>query len=209
MTTTMMTAGSFLAKKIELEDGVADDELEGVVFSVDSATQFKMVVVEELRDVTGVTVGDPITITLNSGTQFQVDTNGLTVPAGLLGAFTGATDTSQLISGQAVQVRKVTLTPGPPITVATNRVRLRMTRFTGKVAGAPAPPNFNVNNLPALFGPTPGTTILVQTSSRTRFEGGITGVSGLADSNNVSVRGLYFKSTPNNTAIADKVRKRP
>ena len=42
----------------------------------------------------------------------------------------------------------------------------------------------------------------------TEFEGGITGVSGLADGNTVSLRGLLFKSTPNPVLIAKKVRKR-
>src|SRR5215472_5193318 len=51
----VMAAGTFLAKKVELEDDVAgatEDELDGVVFKIDSATQFEMVVIDELRDVT-------------------------------------------------------------------------------------------------------------------------------------------------------------
>ena len=196
-------AVTFLAKKIELEDNAADDELEGVITNVTDATHFDMVLTEELRDVAGVEVGNPITVTLDTVTPgfFRVDTNGLTIPAGLLGAFEGASNTNQLIPGQTVQVRK---SGGTGTNVTTNRVRLRMSRLTGKVANPIASPNFNVDNLPSIFGGA----IVVETQASTEFEGGITGVSGLAVGNTVSLRGLYFKSTPNNHLIASKVRKR-
>lgn len=206
----LMGAGSFLAKKIELHDSVAeagDDELDGVVFKVDSATQFEMVVIDELRNVANVSVGNPVIVTLQASPSFMVDANGLTVPSSLLNAFQGATDTSQLLVGQTVQVRKRSLTVGPPITIATDRVRLRDTRFTANVSGAPAPPNFNLGSLPGLFTSAGITAIQVQTSSQTKFDN-VSGVSGLADGNSVSVRGLLFKSTPNPVLIADKVRKR-
>jgi len=48
----------------------------------------------------------------------------------------------------------------------------------------------------------------VQTSSATQFEG-VTSVSGLADTNSVSLRGLLFKNGANPPVlIARKVRKR-
>lgn len=209
----VMAGGSFLAKKIELQDDVAgavDDELDGVVFKVDSATQFEVVVIDELRDIANVSVGNPVTVMLQTGASFAVDANGLTVPAGLLSAFQGATDTSQLMPGQTVQVRKVSMTGGPapaPITITTDRVRLRLTRSTATVSGAPTGANFNVGNLPSLFTTSGVTTIQVQTSSQTQFED-VSGVSGLADTNTVSLRGLLFKSAPTPVLIADKVRKR-
>ena len=205
---TSLAAGTLLARKVELEDNAADDELDGVITSVDSATQFKMVLIEEMRNVAGVEVGNVLTVTLATGATFRVDDNGLTIPAGLKGAFEGATDTSQLLAGQTVEVRRGSSSSGTAI--STDRVRLRNTRFTAKVAGAPAPPNFNVNNLPGLFtnAVPPITQIQVQTQAATVFEGGITGVSGLADGNTVSLRGLLFKSTPDPELIAKKVRKR-
>src|SRR5260370_34071771 len=109
------------------------------------------VVVDEPRAANNVTVGNPVVDTLSIST-FRVDTDGLTVPSGLQGAFEGATDTSQLLTGQSVEVRLTgPATAGPPITVTANRVRLRMTQFTGNVSGAAVPPNFNVGSLPALF----------------------------------------------------------
>jgi hypothetical protein len=97
---------------------------------------------------------------------------------------------------------------GSPITMTTNRVRLRPTQFTAKVSGAPAPPDFTVANLPGLFTSAGVSSILVQTSSQTNFQGGV-GISSLADQNQVSLRGLLFKNGSDAPIlIADKVRRR-
>jgi len=209
----LMGAGTFLAKKVELHDSVAeaaDDELDGVVSKVDSATQFEVVVLDELRNVTNVSVGNPVIVALQSSATFQVDANGLTVPSNLQQAFTASGDTSQLIPGQVVQVRVRSTSGGPApaaILVTTDRVRLRMTQFTAAVSGAVAGNNFNVGTLPGIFTSAGVTSIQVQTSSNTNFEN-VSGASGLADGNTVSLRGLLFASAPTPVLIADKVRKR-
>src|SRR5690242_6386719 len=212
----LVAGGTFLAKKVELQDDTqlaADDELDGVISKIDGPAQFEMVVNDELRAVANVSVGDPVTVMLTTsggGTSFQVDTNGLTVSSSLQQAFEAATDTSQLLPGQTVQVRKLTMTGGPApaaITITTDRVRLRDTRFTATIAGAPSGNNFNVGGLPGLFTAGGISQIQVQTSSQTKFEN-VSGVSGLADGSTVSLRGLLFSSTPNPVLIADKVRKR-
>ena len=209
----LMGAGTFLAKKMELHDNVAeaaDDELDGVVSKVDSATQFEVVVLDELRNVTNVSVGNPVIVALQSSATFQVDANGLTVPSNLQQAFTASGDTSQLIPGQVVQVRVRSTSGGPApaaILVTTDRVRLRMTQFTAAVSGAVAGNNFNVGTLPGIFTSAGVTSIQVQTSSNTNFEN-VSGASGLADGNTVSLRGLLFASAPTPVLIADKVRKR-
>lgn len=204
----IMAGGIFLARKIEFEDDAEDDELEGIVFTVDDAMHFEMVVLDELRSVNNVTVGNPVVVTL-SNPSFQVKAESLSVPSGLQGAFEGATDTSQLLTGQTVQIRLTApASMGPPVAVTANRVRLRMTQFTANVSGAPAPPNFTVGSLPALFTNAAITSIHVQTSSKTVFQG-ITDISGLADGNLVSLRGLLFKNGANPPElIAKKVRKR-
>jgi hypothetical protein len=113
------------------------------------------------------------------------------------------------VPGQVLEIRSSgTITAGPPIAITTNRVRLRKAQLTATVTGAPAPPNFVVGSLPGLFTGAGITTIGVQTSSATDFEG-VSGVSGLADQNMVSLRGLLFKNgTSAPQFIADKVRKR-
>jgi len=209
----LMGAGTFLAKKVELHDSVAeaaDDELDGVVSKVDSATQFEVVVLDELRNVTNVAVGNPVIVALQSSATFQVDANGLTVPSNLQQAFTASGDTSQLIPGQVVQVRVRSTSGGPApaaILVTTDRVRLRMTQFTAAVSSAVAGNNFNVGTLPGIFTSAGVTSIQVQTSSNTNFEN-VSGASGLADGNTVSLRGLLFASAPTPVLIVDKVRKR-
>jgi Domain of unknown function (DUF5666) len=204
----IMAGGGMIAKKIEFEDDAEDDELEGAVFKIDDATHFEMVVLGELRSVNNVGLGNPIVVTL-SNPGFQVEADGLSVPSSLQGAFEGATESSQLIPGQVVEIRtSMPAAAGPPIAVTTNRVRLRMSQLTATVSGAPAPPNFVIGNLPGLFSGAGINSIQVQTSSATEFEG-VAGVAGLADQNVVSVRGLLFKNGTNPPdLIAGKVRKR-
>jgi hypothetical protein len=199
-----------------LEDNdteAADDELDGVVFKIDSASQFEMVVVDELRDVSNVSVGNPVTVMLsssNGGTSFRVDASGFQIPSSLEQEFESHTDTSQLVPGQTVQVRKRDLSGGPSpaaITVTTDRVRLRAASLSAAVSGAASGLTFNLGGLPGLFGANGITLIQVQTSSKTNFENA-NDLSGFVDGTGVSVRGLLFNSTPNPVLIADKVRKR-
>jgi len=145
-----------------------------------------------------------------SNPGFQVKADGLSVPSALQGSFEGATDTSQLLPGQTVEIRLTgPANPGPPVAVTTDRVRLRMTQFTANVkAGSIVPPNFSVDTLPALFTNAGISTIHVQTSSNTDFEG-VSDVSALADGNTVSLRGLLFKNGAlSPELVVKKVRKR-
>jgi Domain of unknown function (DUF5666)/Domain of unknown function (DUF4382) len=202
----LMPGGAFIAKKIGLEED--QDELQGVIFKVDDATHFEIVVLNELRAVNNVDLGNMVTVTLNNP-QFQVQNDGLSVPSSLQGAFEGATDTSQLFPGQEVQVRASNgVRAGFPLTMTTDRVRLRMSQFTATVSAAPAPPNFSLTNLPGVFTNAGVTSIQVQTSSKTDFQGA-SGVNALVDQDQVSLRGLLFRNgAARPQLIADKVRKR-
>jgi hypothetical protein len=84
-----------------------------------------------------------------------------------------------------------------------------MTQFTANVkASSIVPPNFSVDTLPALFTNAGISSIHVQTSSNTDFEG-VSGIAALVDGNTVSLRGLLFKNgalPPE--LVAKKVRKR-
>jgi Domain of unknown function (DUF5666) len=207
----VMSAGAFVAKKIEaeVEDEVEDDELDGIIFKIDDATHFEMVVLDELRSVNNVNLGNPVVVTLNNAT-FRVQTDNLPAPGTLLASFESATNTAQLIPGQTVQVRVAApVNSGPPFMVTSDRVRLVMTQFTANVmTGSIAPPNFSVNNLPALFGTTGIASIHVQTSSQTEFDG-VASVSALANGDTVSLRGLLFRNGANPPElIAKKVRRR-
>jgi hypothetical protein len=204
----MMPGGIFLASEISFEDNAEDDELEGVVFKIDDATHFEMVVLDELRSLNNVNVGDPVVVTLSSP-NFQVQMEDLHAPSTLVNAFQSSMDTSQLLTGQAVEVRLTApASPGPPVMVTSDRVRLRMTQPTAKVRGAPAPPTFMLGNLPSLFTAAGIMSIQVDTSSATDFDN-VAGVGGLADTDTVSVRGLLFNNGANPPLLeTKKVRKR-
>lgn len=204
----MMPGGIFLAKRIGFEDDQEDNELEGVVFKIDDATHFEMVVLDELQSINNVSVGNPVVVTLSNPT-FQVQEEELNVSGTFATAFDSAVDTSQLLPGQDVEIRLTApVNPGPPIMVTADRVRLRMTQFTANVSGTPVPPNFTVSSLPSLFTSAGITSIQVQTSDMTDFHG-VSGVSGLADGNTVSLRGLLFSNGANPPVlVAKKVRKR-
>jgi len=62
----LMAGGVFLARKIEFEDEAEDDELEGIVLKIDDPMHFEMVVLDELRSVTNLSVGNPTVVTLSS-----------------------------------------------------------------------------------------------------------------------------------------------
>jgi hypothetical protein len=203
----IMPGGVFTAKRIELDDQAVDNEAEGVIFKIDDATHFELVVLNQLSASSTVNPGSPIIVTLSASPSFQVQSDGLSAPSALQNAFQSATDTSQLIPGQEVQLRVKSASAGPPIAVTADRVRLRFSQLTANVS-ALASPNFTVGQLPALFTIAGITSIHVQTSSKTDFDG-TSGVTALVNGDTVSLRGLLFKngaSAPE--LIAKKVRKR-
>jgi len=192
--------GTLTASEIEFEDTAADDELEGVVTSVNAATQFSMAVTGKIQAnsslIGSVAVGDPVIVNLQINPAFAVDEKGLAIPVGPLGLFQGSSDTSVMVPGEVVQVRVKTfsLPPAPASAiVAVDRVRLRFSRFTATVSGGPTPPFFDITNLPPFFA-----LGIVQVETfplQTHFEG-VTDASGLADAQTVSLRALYINAAP-------------
>ncbi len=201
----LLGGGTLLATKVELKSrDASEEEVEGVIVQIVSATQFQMVALEETPLINGLEVGNLVTVNIQSGASFRTDAEDLpnVPPAG--SSFSSSAD---LLVGQNVQVRRRSTSAGT--TIDTDRIRLRTSRFTATVAGAPSGSNFNVNGLPALFASaTPAiSTIQVQTSSQTQFEG-VNGVGSLVAGNTVSLRGLLFKTAGTPVLVAKKVRKR-
>lgn len=209
----LMSGGAFLAKEVSLEDADEVAEVTGVVSSVVDPTHFRFVVLGALGSVSPVTLGNPLSVTLDPNISFRVDARGLlsAVPSGAQQAFESSTDTSELLPGQTVQlrVRNITVGTGVPIAVTTDRIRLRFSQTTGTITGAPVSPNFVLGSLSALFTNGGVSAIQVQTSSKTSFTGGNTFAS-LADGTTVSVSGLLFRGpgSPQAILVAKKVRKR-
>ena len=203
----LMAGGSLVAKEVQLEGESNEEDLEGVVVSIESPTQFNMVVLDEIPDISGIQVGNPITVTIQAGATFLVDNSiGVSIPAA--DVFATAAD---LMVGQEVQVRR--LSAGSTGTsVATDQLTLKPSEVTASVDAVQSSSAFTLNNLPALFtAASPSVNqISVLTSSVTTYED-VTGVGGLSAGDNVSVKGLLFKTVTVPQVpdlIAEKVRKR-
>jgi len=156
-----------------------------------------------------------ITVQLSGTTAFSVDSDNLTVPAGL--TFLGPQD---LVVGQTVEFQpilsSIKISGTPPnvtVTVGASSVQLEPSQITANVSTVNAqatPPNFVLNMLPALFTGANITQIQVDTVSGTDFDG-INGVGALSAGQTVSVAGLLFNNSANPaqpTAVAVEVKLR-
>lgn len=203
--TALLNDGSLLANEVELEDE-EDEEggfLEGVVASLASQTQFTMVVTDKERDVAGLEIGNPLVVTIQDNSQFQIDDEDMSIPSGL--TFGSSSD---LMPGQRVKIHPVTAIAGSPLSVSTDRLRLDASHLTARVQSISGG-NLIVDNLPALFSAVvPSISSMeVYTTHDTEFEK-VSGISGLVAGDTFSVAGLLFKATPRPVLVAEKVRKR-
>lgn len=196
--------GTLLASEVQLDDAVNEEQLEGIIVGVNAANnQFQMVVEDEEPAVTGVSVGNAVTISINAGGQFATDSDDLSagIPTGV--SFASVND---LLVGQEVKVRALTVSSQlTGITVSTDRVTLHTSQLAGTVSSINAP-NFAVNNLTTLFTSNGINQVQVMVSSATEFEG-IPGSSALATGNHVVLRGLLYKTSGDPILVAKKVRK--
>lgn len=200
----VLDGGTLLASEVQLDDAVNEEQLEGTIVAVNAANnQFQMVVEDEEPAVQGVSVGNSVTISINTPVQFAIDSDDLSsaIPSGV--SFASPND---LLVGQEVKVRALVVSsPLTGTTVTTDRVKLHMSQFPGTVASVNAP-NFAVNNLPSLFTSNGINQVQVVVSAGTEFEG-VSGGSSLTTGNHVVLRGLLFKTTGDPILVAKKVRK--
>ncbi len=205
----LMPAGMLFAKKVELKNEANEDDLEGIVFAVDTATNtFQMVAIEDNSSFVPASVlGSPITISAPPlTTQFEIDSDGLNICGTC-----SFNDFSAMEVGQNVQVRLVTPVTGDgssttPFVV--DRVRLRMSRFTATVSQAPSGSNFNVTPLPGTLLAAAGVGTIQVQASQAEFEPSNISVANLQVNDTVSLRGLLFEQPGTPVLIAGKVRKR-
>jgi len=198
----LQSDGSLLATKVELKqtqtEAAMQMGIEGTITSVDSATQFHMVVLNEMEGMASIQPGNPVVVTIASGATFNIDMDGLTVPSGL--TFAGASD---LMVGQDVQVFLASGSTGTNVT--TNQITLRMSQITASVSATSAA-GFTLTGLPGLFTTAGITSIQVVVLPVTQYEN-VSGLSGLSTGNSVSVRGLLFNTPGTPTLIAAEVRE--
>ncbi len=157
--------GTLTAQSINFESSNLDEPLaEGVITSVDSPTQFHMVVLNTLPTVLGLNLGSLATVTTSGITTFSIDSDGPdTTP------FTAFfLSSANLVVGQEVQIEELSTSSGTSIQA--DRVRLRDSRFAANISSLSAP-NFTVNGLPPFFTSAGIAQIQAQTSSATRICG--------------------------------------
>ena len=196
--------GTPVARNVLFEDADSSDiEVEGIITSTGSLT-FKMVTLAESTAITGLRVGDVVTVqysTTSPATRFEKDfvyaDNVLVDTTGFL--FSAPAD---LIVGQQVQVRR---NPISGTLITADRVRLRSSRISGQALSGGATTLFNLGSLPSIFTTHVAPQIQVITSSSTICTGTVSNCSSLALNvqHSLSVRGPMFASSK--TLVASKV----
>ena len=200
---TVMPDGTLVAQKVDLKDQNSEGEaVEGSIVSLtgNPPTGFQMVVLDEVSNVSGVSVGNSVVVAIQPGAVFQEDPSDVSIPSDL--SFGSSSD---LAVGQEVHIQASSVSAGPPITIATGSIRLTDSQITASVASVNGG-TITLNNLPGQFTTAGITQIAVRTSSLTEFED-VSGTGALNPGDIVSVRGFLFSTTPP-TLVAEKVRKR-
>jgi hypothetical protein len=202
--------GKMLAKRVEFEEDANREALKGTITSVDSSTQFHMVVFNEEPALSGVSEGSQVVIAIQPTATFQIgreemgESGGFSIPG--LSFASGA----GLLVGQDVQIRPGTVSSsGGVTTITTDLVRLWPSQITGQVGSAGASNGtFTLTGLSPLFtGATPPITSInvVMLSEMTMMDD--SGTGSLAAGQTVSVKGLLFNTTGTPTLVTRTLRE--
>jgi Domain of unknown function (DUF5666) len=199
--------GTMLAKRVEFVEDASKEAIKGTITSVDSGTQFHMVVFREEPSVNGISEGSPVAVTIAPNGTFQVGMAEIGENGGLSGfSFLGFSfaSSADLMVGQDVQIRPGTVTTtGGVTTVTTDLVRLWPSQVSGKVGSIDSSNGtFTLTNLSPLFtgATSPVTTIKVQMLSFMNFEE-FPNQTSLAVGDTVSVKGLLFNTSGTPTLV--------
>jgi Domain of unknown function (DUF5666) len=199
--------GTMLAKRVEFVEDASKEAIKGTITSVDSGTQFHMVVFREEPSVNGISEGSPVAVTIAPNATFQVGMAEIGENGGLSGfSFLGFSfaSSADLMVGQDVQIRPGTVTStGGVTTVTTDLVRLWPSQVSGKVGSIDSSNGtFTLTNLSPLFtgATSPVTTIKVQMLSFMNFEE-FPNQTSLAVGDTVSVKGLLFNTSGTPTLV--------
>lgn len=197
----LMAGGTLHANKIRFESS-NPQVLDGMIVTINSATQFDMVVMNEAPVFQGVNIGDVVRMNTQAGTMFDIDDMDMPVSGMSFAA------SSDMMIGQMVQIEPTSaLVTGTPPQLNTNHIRLMKTWMTAKVASKIDANTFTVNSLPGMFGVAGITSMTISTSAQTTFEN-VSGLAALAVGDSISLRGPMFMANGTPTVIASKVVKR-
>jgi hypothetical protein len=168
----------------------ARSEIVGIISSVDSPTQFHMVMHDGFPPISGIQVGNLVSVTIQGAAAFDVASDGLTLPSGV--SFASPSD---LMIGQEVQVSIAG--SATPTDITTDQIRLRMSQITGTVSAT----GFTLSNLPSLFTNSGITAIQGAVVPETTLQN----LTSISLFQTVAVRGPLFNTAGAPTLIADKV----
>lgn len=205
--------GSMLAKRVEFEEDANRPSIKGTITSVNSATQFQMVVFNEEPAVRGISEGSVVAVTISPDGTFQVGQEEMGEDGGFNNSGPSFASGADLMVVQDVQIRPggVSSSGGTP-TIATNLMRLWPSQVTGQIGSIDSGSgSFTLTGLSPLFtGATPPvTTIKVATLSEMNFMdfSGQGSMGSLAVGETVSVKGLLFNTMGMPTLVTRTVRE--
>ena len=202
--------GTMLAKRVEFEEDANKEAIKGTITSVDSSTQFHMIVFNEEPAMTTVAEGSPVVVTIQPNAMFQVGREEMGEHGGFSISGLSFASGADLLVGQDVQIRPGTVSSsGGTTTVMTDLVRLWPSQITGQVGTIDTNNGtFTLTGLSPLFtGATPPiNTINVMTLSEMHFMD-FSGLGSLAVGNTVTVKGLLFNTTGTPTLVTRTMRE--
>ena len=202
--------GSMLAKRVEFEEKVNTQAIKGTITSVDSATQFHMVVFNEEPNVNGLPEGSPAVVTIMSSATFQIGKEETGEDQGFGFSNLSFVSGADLMVGQDVQVRaqNISTINGTPA-LTTDLVRLWPSQVTGQIGTVNSDNGtFTLVGLSPLFtgANPPVTKINVISLSEMDFMD-FTGSGSLVPGSTVSVKGLLFDTPTTPTLVTRAMRE--
>ncbi len=196
--------GSMLATRVEFIENASQEAIKGTITSVDSSTQFHMVVFREEPSVNGISEGAPVVVTIAPNATFQIGREEMGEDGGFSMLGFSFASSADLMVGQDVQVRSgMVSSANGVVSVTTDLVRLWPSQITGQVASINSSNGtFTLSGLSPLFtGATPPVnSINVLMLSNMDFED-FPMQSQLAVGNTVSVKGLLFNTPTTPTLV--------
>lgn len=202
--------GAMLAKRVEFEENANHQVLKGTITSLDSTTQFHMVVFTEEPAVSGIDEGSLVTVTIEPNTMFEVGREETGEDGGFDMSGLSFSSSADLLVGQNVQIRPGTVSSsGGQTMVTTDLVRLWPSQITGQVSSIDqSSGNFTLTLTSPLFtgAMPPITTINVVTLSNMNEED-FSGLGSLTVGTTVSVKGLLFNTSPAPTLVTRTMRE--
>ena len=221
--------GTFSIREIEPLVSTQQDLVEGIVFSINSQTQFVVAVTDKIQAATGSLIsglktGDLLTVNLSASvTPFLVDTKGLAVAnsfPGSFGLFSNQTTTAAMHEGQTVSVHVTAFTAAngtTPALATVDTVILRWSRFRATVLSATSSV-INVSALPSYFNFSSSSTFVVQgffngslgSDGVTNLDGITINAGSVTANQPVGLRALYLQNatgTSNPAFFAAKMRQ--